>query len=599
MTRMWVAALILTINSAHADVTSIGPDGISSAGLQSPAGGPLNGSGVPIGQVERFRPTKNPPDTAPQNPFVIPEAVFRQDGDAAQDMDNGSHATQVASVMISTNSASTLGVSPQADLYASAYVTQNMPGDPNFVEALGSTQKVVTEGGVHVVNHSYGIAQSGQEADGDSLLTLGLDWMARAHNVLNVVAGEQGDASLARLVPSDNYNGMVVASSEKVGGVYLKVAASNNITKFPTDSQVFTDILAPGEGVLSETLAGDPEVASGTSLAAPHVGGTVALLEQYATAPGSGLTSNALQHEVMKAIMMNSADKLKDFGDGRRLGMTRTVLDEQSREWQFSEAFLDSAIPIDDQFGAGHLNAQRALTQLKGGEYEADTTPVPLIGWDYGLTETAGDFNKYALNVPIQQGMWFATTLAWDRRITMFDSDSDNEYDMGEDFFEDLGGTPESSFNRMWLYVVPAGANDTSQAVHTSVSERDNLQHIFFPIPATGQYEIWIEQLDVHQLDPQESQPYALAWWTAAAPTVQDGDFDMDGDVDADDLDIWSMNFGPNDQGDSDSDDDSDGNDFLVWQRTLGTTSSAAIPEPRGTLLFIVATSAFCFWKRY
>lgn len=244
---------------------------------------------------------------------------------------------------------------------------------------------------------------------------------------------------------------------------------------------------------------------------------------------------------------------------------------------------------MDDQFGVGHLNARRALTQFAAGEHEEGMAPVPLIGWDYGVTENGGDLNKYVLNGPIQQSMWFAATLAWDRRVLMFDLDDDNQFDMGEDFFEDLGGTPESSFNRMWLYVMPAGATDLSQAIWSSTSHKDNLQHIFFPIPATGNYEIWVEQLDEHQLDPQVSQPYALAWWTAAGPTVQDGDFDMDGDVDGDDLNRWETEFGPGSGADGDSDGDSDGNDFLIWQRFLEQNAVAVIPEPASWMLLVPA----------
>jgi hypothetical protein len=66
------------------------------------------------------------------------------------------------------------------------------------------------------------------------------------------------------------------------------------------------------------------------------------------------------------------------------------------------------------------------------------------------------------------------------------------------------------------------------------------------------------------------------------------GDFDGDSDVDADDLVVWTANFGSTTadplSGDADADSDADGNDFLVWQRNLAgpqaSTSTAPVPEP-------------------
>lgn len=44
---------------------------------------------------------------------------------------------------------------------------------------------------------------------------------------------------------------------------------------------------------------------------------------------GKFLDTDYRQAEVMKAILLNSADKLQDKGDGNLLGMTRTVLTQK------------------------------------------------------------------------------------------------------------------------------------------------------------------------------------------------------------------------------------------------------------------------------
>jgi hypothetical protein len=78
--------------------------------------------------------------------------------------------------------------------------------------------------------------------------------------------------------------------------------------------------------------------------------------------------------------------------------------------------------------------------------------------------------------------------------------------------------------------------------------------------------------------------------------TLPATDFDGDGDVDGNDLAIWTGDFGAagnatRDQGDADGDMDVDGADFLAWQRQLGSGSApptAAVPEPSTSVCFLL-----------
>jgi hypothetical protein len=79
------------------------------------------------------------------------------------------------------------------------------------------------------------------------------------------------------------------------------------------------------------------------------------------------------------------------------------------------------------------------------------------------------------------------------------------------------------------------------------------------------------------------------------------GDFDLDHDVDGDDLVEWRSAFSATDVGDADDDGDSDGDDFLIWQRQLGMSNSApavtAVPEP-GTLWGLMTGMLGVFLRR-
>ena len=80
------------------------------------------------------------------------------------------------------------------------------------------------------------------------------------------------------------------------------------------------------------------------------------------------------------------------------------------------------------------------------------------------------------------------------------------------------------------------------------------------------------------------------------------GDFDVDGDVDGDDLTLWRNNFGTGTThmtGDADGDGDADGGDFLTWQRQLGgpatAGATASIPEPATLASLALGTLAMTF----
>jgi hypothetical protein len=436
---------------------------------------------------------------------------------------------------------------------------------------------------IRVINHSWGDSPLPNEPnDGNFLLTLGMDWIASEFDVLNIFAGNEYDD--ANLWPSDNYNGITVAMSEQFGGVYQVVHPSNdNEDLHDADGdRVSVDIMAPGANItVASPGVGNPTSVpiAGTSQATAHVTGTVALLNEYGDerVDNSGSfrwnVDNTRKHEVMKAVLLNSADKL----DGVH-GSTRTAIDENGLTWEQSVAFSDDTIALDRQMGAGHLNAKRALRQFSSGEYNNGEV-IPSIGWDYD--ETAGFPTDRVYSIGQFGGGYVAVTLAWDRGVTK-SGGSDDTYSP-PDFF-----TGQTFVDDLDVFIVPVGWEDPiGEAVAMSITTEDTVEHIFKEIPA-GEYELVVRQFSGGDRD------YGLAWWLGTNAGVPiEGDFDDDGDVDGDDLGEWRNDFGQTAGSDADGDGDSDGADFLVWQQNLGIgvpskPAAAAVPEPAAWMLVAV-----------
>ncbi len=432
--------------------------------------------------------------------------------------------------MISNNPGNP-GVVPEAKLYSSA--TDILPNGPQpftDTQAALAAQHVANQdsGNVAAINLSFAHPRvaPGSQLDGNQLITQFVDWSAAEHNVLYVVSGRNTTTTQGAAVPADNYNGITVAASARVGGgAYRKVAAVNDFSDLALGTRGEVSLIAPGENVTVPGLNNVPDEQTGRSFAAPHVTGTAALSREYADERvGAGAANwsgthqqepTAYRHEVMKAVLLNSADKLIDDGtvmfngspipQGNLLGMERTVLRTDDSTWLDSDAFDNFVIlppgasfegglfPLDLQMGAGHLNAKRALQQFLPGEHEPDGAAVPPIGWDYGTTTGTGDINKYPINQQLTAGSFISITLAWDRLVE-FDNDAGviGQYDAGDTFKEHVEDDPlaDDVISDLELHLLPAGSFSTNQAEAFSVSVDSTVEHIFFPIQSTDMYEI-------------------------------------------------------------------------------------------------------------
>ncbi|MGB3299748.1 MAG: S8 family serine peptidase [Phormidesmis sp.] len=518
------AALVIALPAfslpSFALTDSVGPDGIDARRLQAEPYN-LTGRKISIGQVEIGRPgvfgiDKITPASLP----VRVGRIFELDGPAIADESVDGHAGNVASVMISQDKM-LKGVAPEARLYSAAVGTlTEETGQPE--ECLASQHVALQNSGdVRAINFSFGEplsrdARANARLDGDALLTQCIDWSSRVHKLLYVIAGNQGRGGIP--IPTDNYNGVNVAYSTRIDGKFVRVDYSN-LSSEPQRTSYYEppeanagkrrsiDLVAPGSAIEMLDPDGTRVVSSGTSFAAPHVVATVALLQEFGDrqfrAKASNWSLDSREPLVMKSVILNAADKLQDTGDGKLLGMSRTLLDESGRDWTQSDAYTDQSIPLNAQLGTGHLNAYRAYEQLAGAEWAPGN--VPAIGWNYSSLSAAGSAEDYVFEQPLEGGSYVSATLSWDRAVEL-DSD-DDYYNLGETF---TGQT----LSNLDLYLMPADATDISQSLWSSVSAEDSLEHIFIPVPADGRYKLRVVQ---KSRNSSQAQPYALAWWAKAA----------------------------------------------------------------------------------
>ncbi len=522
---MGITGGAIAIFAAHpvmALMTSVGEAGIDALRLHAEPYG-LTGRKIAIGQVEIGRPSVFGLDkAAPENFVVRVNQVFFQDSLPGADELVDGHAANVASVMISRDKGLT-GVAPDARLYASAIGLLGRSGQPE--ECLAS-QTVASQNGddVRAINFSFGESlirdpRPNPQLDGNALLTQCIDWSSNEHGVLYVIAGNQGRGGIP--IPTDHFNGMTVSNSREVDGQFNKVDFSSLssepeilIGRSPdTESNVgdrrSISLVAPGTDIRMINPDGRTTRSTGTSFAAPHVTAMVALLQEYGDRQLRNQAANwsldSRNPQVMRAIMMNSADKLQDLGDGLNLGMARTLFDHRNRSWVELDAYTDRTRSLSAALGTGHLNAYRAYEQFSAGQWNS-TGVVPAMGWDYHTvsnTNEASEYQDYVIGSPLQQGSYFSATLSWSRKVTLNDSNGNEIYDLGETFTDE-------GLNNLNLYLMPADSDDIDDNLWSSVSAVDSVEHIFHRIPETGQYKIRVVYDD--QVNTP-MQPYALAWW--------------------------------------------------------------------------------------
>jgi fibronectin-binding autotransporter adhesin len=178
----------------------------------------------------------------------------------------------------------------------------------------------------------------------------------------------------------------------------------------------------------------------------------------------------------------------------------------------------------------------------------------------------------------------------------------DYQQDPGAFWQVDLDGLGLNDFDRFNLDGAAqlAGTLDLELGGSYVPNEGDTFTILSAPGGVTGAFTTVIQPFGMPTglLFDVVYSPTLVQLAVVEAP-IFSADFDLDGDVDGNDLDEWQAGYGIGTlqtQGDADGDGDVDGRDFMLWQRQHGSVPIVAVtttvPEPSCSILLMLALSA-------
>lgn len=412
------------------------------------------------------------------------------------------------------------GIAPGTDLRSGAIAT-SFSGSAYALSFGASVQSLATAyaghfGSADVVNSSWG----GTDPTGISARATIPDGLAVQNRLTTFVAsaGNAGPSAGTVGSPGSGYNVITVGALQNVGNVYDTVAEFSSRGPMPfaygdgtTVQRVraAVDIVAPGTTLTSafyggQTGGNNPTLSGsinspgtnfytgglgGTSFAAPITAAGAALMVS-----GSRLDAelagndNARDARVIKAAMLNSADKITGWNNGQT-SVGGVVTTTQALDWASGAGALNLDRAYDQYLAAG----TRDLAGSGGGQ-------VKTTGWDYGVA-TLGNTLIYEIDSLLLGGSYFTVTLDWFR---------ERSFDAATLVANDIGQA------NLDLYVVDL---ELDQIVASSISTFNNTEHLHFQLSTTSRYAIGVNYLG-NLFGSMTDTAFGLAWSSVAAPQV-------------------------------------------------------------------------------
>jgi len=341
---------------------AIGPSGTTNAfGSQAEkawARGITGSSRVIVGVIDQGIQVTHPDliDNIWVNPFENPNDGIDNDGNGYIDdkfgwdfLNNDNsvfdgadpHGTHVAGTIGATgnNGLGVAGVNWDVSIIAAKFIGPSSGNVADAVEALDYLTDLKIRHGINLVatNNSWGGGGYSQALQ-DAILR-----SAKQDILFVAAAGNSSKNNDATSFYPANYNTLVATSTESAASydAVISVAAIKNtgsLASFSNSGQYSVDIAAPGEGILS-TLPNNYGAYSGTSMAAPHVTGAVALLASQLTEVTSAASlRNTILQSASPSSLLNSRVHTGGFLNINQSLSPRDAIELNSPFYLFSQS---------------------------------------------------------------------------------------------------------------------------------------------------------------------------------------------------------------------------------------------------------------------